>query len=284
MYKKNYIKLINISVWSIFCGKYIGFTVFYQSTNTLGKLLLHPGMRYLGDYSFSYLLLRSKCRLVGRIYVFMYCMHYLFNVHFGTFVMTFIDIGEIGCMIIPKCHWVVIVGNLVKQIWFFCMILPVGVALCMPGQYRVLTSLTAIIAARRCGMLATRRCRLSTEVSSRVWRISPRFWGGLSILVIAQPNSSQVCSMGLQSGDLAGCSILVRCFAEGLPEHREVWRYGLGSGSYPRNAAWKMALRCFAKCPCTAYQWGICRGAQEAIWHHCKMLPRLVPNHHRLRP
>ena len=43
----------------------------------------------------------------------------LFNVHFGKFVMTFIDIGEIGCMSIPKCHWMVIVVNLVKQTWFF---------------------------------------------------------------------------------------------------------------------------------------------------------------------
>ena len=42
----------------------------------------------------------------------------LFNVYLGKFVMTFIDIGEIGCMSILKCHWKVIVVNLVKQTWF----------------------------------------------------------------------------------------------------------------------------------------------------------------------
>ena len=83
----------------------------------------------------------------------------------------------------------------------------------MPGQYRVLPLLAAIIATRRRGMLATRRCRCSTGIfahlSSRAWPSSPRFWGGFSILVIAQPNSSQICYLWLQSGDLAGCSILV---------------------------------------------------------------------------
>ena len=44
----------------------------------------------------------------------MYCMHYLFNVYFGISVKVFIDIGEIGCMVILKCHWTVIVVNLVK--------------------------------------------------------------------------------------------------------------------------------------------------------------------------
>ena len=36
----------------------------------------------------------------------------------------------------------------------------------------------------------------------------------MSILFFACPNSSQICSMGLQSGDLAGCSslmTLLRC-------------------------------------------------------------------------
>ena len=32
--------------------------------------------------------------------------------------MTFIAIGKIGCMSIPKCHWMVIVVNRVKQILF----------------------------------------------------------------------------------------------------------------------------------------------------------------------
>ena len=55
----------------------------------------------------------------------------------------------------------------------FCMMLPVGVVLCMPGQYRVFLPLAAIIAARRHGMLATRRCGHSTGISahlySRAW-------------------------------------------------------------------------------------------------------------------
>ena len=171
-------------------------------------------------------------------------------------------------------------GNCVKsgQTWFFCMMLPVGVVLCMPGQYRVFPPLAVIIAARRRGMLAIWRCRRSTRISahlsSRAWGSSPRFWGGFSILVIVRPNSFQICFMGLQSGHLAGCS------TTGLPEHGEVWRYRLGSGRYPRNAAWQIALRCFAKRPCRAHWWCICRGVQEAIWHHCEKLHWRVPNHH----
>ena len=111
-----------------------------------------------------------------------------------------------------RCHWMVIVVNLAKQTWFFCMMLPVGVVLCMSGQYWVFSPLAGIIAVRCRGMLATRRCRPSTEYSahffSRTWRSSPIFRGRLSILVIAWPNSSQICSMGLLSGNLAGCIIL----------------------------------------------------------------------------
>ena len=47
----------------------------------------------------------------------------LFNVYFGKFVMTFIDIGEMGCMSIPKCHWMVIVVNFVQANLIFCMML-----------------------------------------------------------------------------------------------------------------------------------------------------------------
>ena len=91
--------------------------------------------------------------------------------------------------------------------------LPDGLVLCVPGQYRVFPPLAAIIAASRRGILATRRWRRCTGIcahlSSRAWRSSSRFWGGLSIELIARPNSSQRCSMGLQSGDLGGCSIFV---------------------------------------------------------------------------
>ena len=108
--------------------------------------------------------------------------------------MTYIYIQDI-------CHWMVIVVNLFKTNLIYCMMLPVGVVLCMPGQYRVFLPLAAIIAAMRHGMLGTRHCRRSTKISAhlfgRAWGISPQFWGRLSILVIARPNSSQICSKGL---------------------------------------------------------------------------------------
>ena len=99
--------------------------------------------------------------------------------------------------------------------FILCMILPVGVVLFLLGQYRVLPAQAVIITVRYRGMLAT--CykvfqafyRDFCHSSSRAWRSSPRFWGGLSILVIARPNSSQICFMGLQSGDLAGGPILM---------------------------------------------------------------------------
>ena len=95
----------------------------------------------------------------------------------------------------------------------FFVTLPGGLVLCVPGQYRVFPPLAAIIAASRRGILATRRWRRCTGIcphlSSRAWRSSSRFWGGLSIELIARTNSSQRCSMGLQSGNLGGCSIFV---------------------------------------------------------------------------
>ena len=67
-----------------------------------------------------YLLLRSQGRLVGRIYAFQCIVcTILFDVYFGKSVRRFIDIGEIGCMDTPKCNWMVIVVNLVKQTWLF---------------------------------------------------------------------------------------------------------------------------------------------------------------------
>ena len=97
--------------------------------------------------------------------------------------------------------------------WIFFMMLPVSAVLYMLCLYRVVPPLAAIIAARCHGMLTTRHWKRSTGISpclsSRAWQGSPRFWGGSSILVIARPNSSQVCSMGMRPGDLAGCYILV---------------------------------------------------------------------------
>ena len=104
-------------------------------------------------------------------------------------------------------------GKFGRTKMIFFVTLPGGLVLCVPGQYRVLPPLVAIIAASRRGILATRRWRRSTgtcaHLSSRAWRSSSRVWGGLSIEMIAQPNSSQRCSMGLQSCDLGGCSIFV---------------------------------------------------------------------------
>ena len=168
--------------------------------------------------------------------------------------------------------------NLVKQTWFFAWCCHVGVVVRMPSQCWVSPPLAAIIAARRRVMLASRHCRRATGISahpsSRAWRSSPRFWGGFSILVIARPNSSQICSVELQFGDLASCSILVMLPCWRKSRTMQAWRCRLGSSSYPRNAAWKMAQRYFAPCPCRAHWWRICRGAQEAIWCQCEKFPR----------
>ena len=176
-----------------------------------------------------------------------------------------------------------------KMIFF--VTLPGGLVLCVPGQYRVFPPLAAIIAAIRWGILATRRWRRCTGIcahlSSRAWRSSSRFWGGLSIELIVQPNSSERCSVGLQLGDLGGCSIFVT-----LPCRRKsrttLARWGvallLDSGSCPRNNAWQMALRCFAKCPYRAHRWDIRQVAQEGIWRYCGKLPIHGPNHHQLGP
>ena len=64
----------------------------------------------------SYLLVRSKAGwLAGFMGFLCIVCTILFNVYFGKFGMTFIDIGEIGYMSIPKCYWMVIMVNLVKQ-------------------------------------------------------------------------------------------------------------------------------------------------------------------------
>ena len=66
--------------------------------------------------------------------------------------------------------------------------------------------------------------------------------------------------------------------------HDEEWRCHLDSGSCPRNNAWQMALRCFAKCPYRAHRWDIRQGAQEGIWRYCGKLPIRGPNTTRLDP
>ena len=93
-------------------------------------------------------------------------------------------------------------GKFGRTKMIFFVTLPGGLVLCVPGQYRVFPPLAAIIAASRWGILPTRRWRRCTGIcahlSSRAWRSSSRFWGGLSIELIARPNSSQRCSMGLR--------------------------------------------------------------------------------------
>ena len=204
-----------------------------------------------GGYSYSICLWGLKVGwLVGlMVYLWIVCTIVL-NVYFKRFVVAFIDIREIGWMSIPKCHWIVTMENLVKE-RAFCMMLPVGVALCMPGQYWIFPALPAIIAARRRGMLSTVRCRrsigIATRLSSKAWQSSRRFRGGLSTLVIAWPKYV-----------LWGCSLAILQAAQscwhcpdegnqGRPEHDRVCYFRVGSGSYPRNAAWQMVLRCFAK-------------------------------------
>ena len=83
----------------------------------------------------------------------------------------------------------------------------------MIDKQRVLSPLALIMPASRRGMLATKRCRLSTAIlvhwSKRAWRSPWGSCGGWFILLIACPNSSHRCSMGIQSGYCAGRSILV---------------------------------------------------------------------------
>ena len=136
-----------------------------------------------------------------------------------------------------------------------CMMLPVGVVLCMRDQYWVFLPLAAIIATGHHGMLVTMRCRHSTGISAHLpsspWRRSPIFWGGLSILVIAQPIHPKYVLWGCKSGDLAGCSMLMTLPCWRKSRTTPSWwgvAYHLVSGSCPWKAAWQMVLRYFAQC------------------------------------
>ena len=190
------------------------------------------------DYSYSICLWGLKAGwLTGFIVILCSVWTILFNVYFGKFVMTFIDIGEIGCTGIPKCHWMVIVVNLVKQIWLFCMMLPVGVVLCMLGQHWVFPPLVALIAARCRGIQATRRYRCST---------------GISAHLSSRAELTKILGHVVHTGDCTAqfipnmfytVAVMIvkaapswwRCPAEGnqgLLDHGEVWSF-LGSGSYP---------------------------------------------------
>ena len=86
--------------------------------NTLGKKIVTPWHEVPSWRLFIfYLLVSSKGRLVWQDLCLFYVLYATFCLIyiFGKLVMTFSDIGEIGCMSILKCHWMVIVENLVKQ-------------------------------------------------------------------------------------------------------------------------------------------------------------------------
>ena len=147
----------------------------------------------------------------------------LFNVYFGKFD----DIYWYWWKWLHEHTKISLDSNCGKSGQTNFIFLHVGVVLYKPGQ--VFMPLAAIITTRHHGMLATSHCRhstgISTHLSSRAWWRSPRFWIVFSMLIIAWLNSSQICYMGLQSGDLAGCSILLTLFVEGnqaQPEHGQV--------------------------------------------------------------
>ena len=82
-----------------------------------------------------------------------------------------------------------------------------------------------MITVRHCDKLAARYCRRSTEISAhlsiRVWRSSPRFWGGFSILLITRPSSSQIWLSRrlLHLGDFA--------LLKEIKDYRSMVRYGV---------------------------------------------------------
>ena len=197
-----------------------------------------------------YLLVRSKGRLGVMAFLCIICL-ILFNVYFGEFVMTCIDIGEIGCKGIPKCLWMVIVVHLVKQTWFFLKTQPVRVVLCMPGQYWVFQPLALIIGAMH------HACLLQ-GIESVLQGFLPIYPSGFGR---AHQDPGAGCPYWWLHGPihlkyvLWCCSPVIlqaapswwRCLAEGnqgLPEHGEAWHYCLVSSSYPQYAKvfYKMSL------------------------------------------
>ena len=150
---------------------------------------------------------------------------------------------------------------------------------------------TAIIAARRRGMLAARLCRRSTGIMP----IYPAGLGG------AHQDSRAGCQNWCSQGPihpkyaLWGYSLAIlqvapfwwRCPAvgnQGLPKHGEVWRYRLGSGSYSRNDAWQMALGGFANSPVEFIDELSVREHKRLFSTTLKSSPRRVRNHHQLGP
>ena len=159
----------------------------------------------------------------------------------------------------------------------------------MLGQHQLSPPPAAIITARRRGRLATNRCRRSTEISvhlsSRAW------WSSVTKILVRVAHTGDCMAQFIPNMLYGCCSVATlqaapswwRCPAEGnqgLSKQGGVWHYRLDSGSYPRNGAWQMALRCFVKCPCSAHWRGICqvstRGGLAPLWkapHTCTEPP-----------
>ena len=122
---------------------------------------------------------------------------------------------------------------------------------------------------------------LATRIYRRSAGILPIYPAGLDE---AHHDSWAVCSYCWLHGPihpkyvLWGCSlaILVKLLHLGDALLKEI-------KNYPKYCL-ANSTKLFAKYPCRAHRWGIRRGAQEAIWHHCEKLPRRVPNHHQLGP
>ena len=79
-------------------------------TYASGKSLLHQRMRQpFGERSYSICLRGLNAGwLTGFMFFLCIVCTIFINVYFGKSVMTLVDIGEIVCMGIPKCHWMVI--------------------------------------------------------------------------------------------------------------------------------------------------------------------------------
>ena len=76
------------------------------------------------DVSFLWLFLyyqsaRSKDRLFGVIYCFLCIWFFFYSVVLCQFWLHLMIKGVISRICIPKCHWKIIVVNLVEQRWFF---------------------------------------------------------------------------------------------------------------------------------------------------------------------
>ena len=156
--------------------------------------------------------------------------------------------------------------------------LPVGVVLCMLCQYWISLPLAAIIITCLLQGVAGVLQRLLFIIPAGLVGANrdsgascPYWWLHYTI---HPRHVLWVCSLTI----LRAALFWWCCPAEGnqgLPEQGEMWCYRLGSGSYSRSAAWQMTLRYFAKGPCKAHWWCICRGAQESIWYQCEKPPQI---------